>query len=179
MATLTAMNDRRGLSLLGVIIASALLFIVVVTAGRMILIRRFAVSTSREKIVAVNIAREGIELIRSLRDTNWFTDAPWAENLCTPGSTSTVTFTYDSAMARNQDPLGDEANAVLYRSATGEWTHTASGTSTTYSRTLSVDCTNHEANPAFITAVSTVTWGSDSLQIQERLYDWLPEPNPT
>lgn len=64
-------NRREGFTLVGVI-ASAFFAIIVLTALASMISQVYAVSrVSKNKFIAVNLAKEGIELVRNMRDTNW------------------------------------------------------------------------------------------------------------
>lgn len=68
----TSPSSSRGFTLLGILFAAA--FVVVVVVGLAgLTARTFGVNrVTRHHFIAAGLAREGIELTRSLRDDNWF-----------------------------------------------------------------------------------------------------------
>lgn len=65
------LNRRRGESLLEVIIAVSILSTIMVSVFSLI-IRGASTNTNvTNRVVAINVAREGVEAVRNIRDTNW------------------------------------------------------------------------------------------------------------
>lgn len=80
-------NIKNGFGIMEVLIAASLLIIIV---GSVVGLSRMTLKNnmlSSEKIQAYNLVREGLEIIRSLRDTNWIDVSPestWLDNICNP-----------------------------------------------------------------------------------------------
>jgi len=79
MATL---KSKKGLSLIGVLIATTLLSGSVIFIGRLLTNRSDVVGISRDLLIATNNAREGLELVRAVRDTNWIQKQEWTSGIC-------------------------------------------------------------------------------------------------
>ena len=69
------MNDRRphnkGETLAETVIALMILSIGITFSGTILATSLKNVSSSKNRVIAVNIAREGLEAVRNIRDTNW------------------------------------------------------------------------------------------------------------
>lgn len=176
-------NKQAGLSLLGTLVAVIVLATVVVVASRLTARTQQAGRLSREDFAAATIAREGLELVRAVRDTNWFLarsdNRHWTHGLCTNPDTGEIfaerQFTLDAATVRRLDPVGDSQASLLSIADNGEWTHHTAGTPTPYKRVLTVDCRDRDVG---LIVTSTVSWLSNAgvertLTLRERLYDWL------
>ncbi|HSX24897.1 MAG TPA: prepilin-type N-terminal cleavage/methylation domain-containing protein [Candidatus Andersenbacteria bacterium] len=180
------MNDK-GFTLIEVLIGLFIAVIASISVAQVIANTNKVVTAGRQTFIATNLAHEGLELTRQLRDDTWFQDnnrANWMSNssrkLC-PGNES-YTYTIDPENFNQGD-----SNSSLYLhkvSVNGEtyeeWTHTNSlgDTNSGYSRVMTVDCSQESANPAFVTITATVSWMGQSatkeVSIQELLYNWLP-----
>lgn len=64
-------KNKKGETILETIIAMVILAVGVTTAGTIIGYSIRNMNGSKNRIIAVNVAREGIEAVRNIRDTNW------------------------------------------------------------------------------------------------------------
>ncbi len=65
-------SSETGFTILGVVVAVTKT-VIVVEAIALLTVRTLSTGrTTKERIIATNLAREGIELVRSVRDDNWF-----------------------------------------------------------------------------------------------------------
>jgi Tfp pilus assembly protein PilV len=169
--------SSQGLSLVGVLIALFVLATTAVALGRLLTNRAEVVGRSRSTLAAVSLAREGLELARAVRDTNWLQkNARWTHGLCDVGTHVMIdpAGVRDASSARTVDQAGQ-----LFRADSGELTHARHDTSSLFRRTLSLDCSQeNNADLAYITVTATVTWnqeGTDrTVELKEQLFNWLP-----
>ncbi len=63
--------NKRGETILETIIATVILAVGVTTAGAIIGYSLRNMNGSKNRIIAINVAREGVETVRNIRDTNW------------------------------------------------------------------------------------------------------------
>lgn len=92
-----------GQSLMEAIIASGIVATSIASALTLV---QSSISASRESeasIVAGNLAREGIEVVRAIRDSNWLAGDPW-----------------DDGLASDPSPL-DHTGVPILDTATGSW----------------------------------------------------------
>lgn len=184
-----------GISLVGVLVAAFVLAVGAIAISRLTSASERFTGVGREVTVASSLAREGLELVRAVRDNNWFqenTDSShWLDHgLCATESDdisdTNRTIIIDPAMVRNIS-LGVQAgqpvslgsgDPQLYVDNAGRWQHERAVT-TPYKRSITLDCSTKNSEPKYITVTSTVTWSSRGQQrevvLAERLYNWLPE----
>ena len=145
-------SSRRGFTLIGLLLAFALVVIVVVALGTLTASIFRASRSSKERFIATALAREGVELVRSLRDDNWFS---------TPRGTTSIKWRGDSAGTtderrraicngtwiidvedpRLRAPAGASAEGELFlASGSGDtvYGHTAGGSPTIYRRRITI-----------------------------------------
>lgn len=170
--------SQQGLTLIGVLVATIVISVVGVSASQLLTRSERVAEVASSQFVATNLAREGLELVRLIRDNNWFaSDDPveWiGEELCQQ-------FTYDAVMARQGDGPGSVDGAALFvDSRTQEWSHNSGGNGedSGYKRILEVDCSDKDAELPFVTVSSTVSWEvrgeAREVVLKEKLYNWLP-----
>lgn len=75
------MNNERGQSLIETLVALSVMVVGIAGAVSLGIISIRAGQTSQLDVVAENLAREGIESARAVRDYNWTYDQPWNTNL--------------------------------------------------------------------------------------------------
>jgi hypothetical protein len=110
----------RGQSLIEAIIGIAVLVAGVVTSLALGIITIRAGQVSESRTTADNLAREGIEFVRNLRDSNWLKDGTvWDDGLCNPSGDETAILAFEPttfvwSLDRTVNDI-DAAGATLYR----------------------------------------------------------------
>ncbi len=197
-------KKSAGITLVGILVATFILAAGAIAISRLSGSAEKFTGVGREVTVASSLAREGLELTRAVRDTNWFssktgTDAWLNHGLCVNQSgdiaDSNHNIIIDPEILKNvydgikkDRPIdladGDEQ---IYVNAQGAFGHEGIN-KTPYTRVISLDCSTKNDEPKFITITSTVKWSSRGADrevvLKERLYNWLPtrikiNPTPT
>lgn len=152
----------KGFTLLETIVAVGVIIIGLVSALTLITNALFYVSNIQDRLVAVNLVEEGIEVTRNIRDNNWLQNLSWNNGLAS-GSYET---SYNST---SLSPYS--GNPLLFNSATGLYNYTA-GISTNYVRQISVaNLSDFE-----IRVIATVTWQRRGVtytsSAESHLFNW-------
>ena len=66
-----SIKNRRGETIIETLIALSIIAVVVTLSSTAIINAMKGLRVSKERVIAVNLAREGIEAMRNIRDTNW------------------------------------------------------------------------------------------------------------
>ena len=159
-------KNIKGFTLMEVIIAIAVIITALIT---LIALISFVVSGLRPaefRLIAVNLAQEGLEIVRNIRDSNWlsYKRAPenWRDGLSTG----------DYRAQYNQFALLSWADSFLKIDSNGFYQYD-SGSDTSFKRKITIE---HMGNNQ-IKAVSEITWQekgkSYSVEAESRLYNWL------
>lgn len=129
------MNKQSGQTLIETIVAIFILTMAI-TSGLAVTIYVLSNSgVSLNQVVATNLAREGVEMVRNMRDTNWLesdayaaTDPSYALSTCNDASVSSSDFTcypkaWDgvSAFGYHGYNLTQAGNYSLTRNSNGTW----------------------------------------------------------
>lgn len=85
-----------GVTLVETMVAVSILLIGVVTSLTLATYSIRLVSDSGKQLIASNLSREGLEVVRSMRDTNWLQGENWYYNLADPGDVVYVVPVFDA-----------------------------------------------------------------------------------
>src|SRR5690349_15867683 len=80
MKNLTRQNSESGQTLIETLAAIFVLTMAIVAALSLAINILSTTNLNQNQIVATNLAREGVELIRMIRDTNWLSDDASGDN---------------------------------------------------------------------------------------------------
>ena len=137
----------------------------------------------QESLTASMLAQEGIELVRGMRDDNWFRDDPFYTNIIECDAGCRVQVQTPPALC-DYGPVGspfclmDDNGEVLLRDTAGAYQY-QSGTPTPYKRTVRVtDLDPGDPDHRQLEILSTVTWESPGqpmrrVEVTGYLFDWL------
>jgi len=153
---------ENGFTLFETIVAVGLILVGLVAALALITTSLFYVSNIQDRLVASNLAAEGIEVVRNIRDDNWLRDISWNNGLADGDYQAAYNSTALSAYSGQQFLFDSSTNLYGYDS----------GAATSYARKISI--ANLSAYE--VRVVSTVTWQrrgiTYSISTEDRLFDW-------
>ncbi len=166
-------NSQTGFTMIETIIAIFIVLIGVVGAyGIMTNLTSYG-TISPSRLTAVYLAKEGIEVIRNIRDTNWLEGHSWNEGLassavCAPSDENSCIIAWDSADLQATDGT---VPFLKIDTGTGRYNY-ASGTTTIFKRKIII--TAPVADYLLVTV--KIEWNDQgkpySLTTRERLYNW-------
>lgn len=168
-------SPNRGFTLIETIVALAILLIAVVAPVSLIGDALHKMYYARDEVLAVNLAQEGIEMVRQIRDSNVLSGAGWLTNL---GGGAPSTYMVDAYNFINgahtmiycggscgPQPVYFDSNIGLYR-------QNSVSTPTQFSRIVTV--VGVSATEAQVT--SAVTWKTGgtagSVSVSEDIFRW-------
>lgn len=163
---------QRGFTLLESMVAIAI-FTVGVSTAVFVITQSINVGTrTKNKIIAANLTQEGIEVVRNMRDRNWFAGRAWTDGMadltdaCLQYDSDNVTgFFIDDSLSCSKDLFFDGAHYVK----------TASPAQ--FSRTITTELipadTPSPGDPERLKITSSVTCGVNcSITAEDYLYNW-------
>ena len=129
---------------------------------------------SKDRLIAVNLAQEGIEVIRNIRDTNWLVGTGnWNDNIISDCNGSSL----NKQVAYNSTSTEAYADSYLKLDSNGYYNYT-SGNDTTFKRKLTVQCLEFPEAGQYkkMLVEARVYWTSrgtsKEILMTEHLYDW-------
>ncbi|HLC89799.1 MAG TPA: hypothetical protein VJG65_02455 [Patescibacteria group bacterium] len=184
-------RQRLGQSILEMIFAIGILLMVGSAVLAITLTNLTGQRESEFQIIANNLAREGIEVIRNIRDSNWLAEQNWDNGLVDPGGVSHQAITQFNAVANSWqlsfNPVDDDLLSV---SAEGVYNHAGNGQKTVFHRRLTLEniCQAADGTEAVknfcvaaeikagIKVTANVSWAESGrnrrLIMEDVLYDW-------
>jgi len=156
-------GGERGFTLLEVIISIFILTVGTLTIVGLIADSLAVVGASKKIAIGTSLAQEGIEVVRNIRDTNWIEDGAYDDGLDIDDD---YCVNYDSTAlisCGSFDLFWDEINL--------NYSHSA-GSSTGFSRTISILASTDSDGVDYIRVQSVVSWDTAQTTVETHLYDW-------
>ncbi|MBI4709463.1 MAG: hypothetical protein HY764_04675 [Candidatus Portnoybacteria bacterium] len=161
-------TSQKGFSLLDVIVAIGIITIAFFTILGLFQYVSLSSRYSSDRFIAANLAQEGIEIVRSIRDSNWLSGDAW--NQCVDNGVPCPTGDYQADY--NDSWLTLVSNTKLYIKD-GYYSHDATGTETKFRRSMHIDDNCSDPAVECIRVVSEVIWDDNySFKIEDYLYNW-------
>ena len=185
-------KQSRGFTIIETLVAIFILTIVLSVSMGIIQQTLIGSNLARDEIIAYNLAEEGIEYIRSIRDSNSLNGSNW---LVLNSSTNPPSYLTDSNVcggggcgvdAVNGDLSGDLNRGVEACSGTScqlhlesvppyFYSYNVSDPLSRFTRVITVKPVNNlilKDTVYEVVVTSTVSWPGGSYSLSERLYDW-------
>jgi len=163
--------SNQGFSLLDVIVATGLILTGVVAITALLWQITTSARYSADRFVATNLAQEGVEIVRSMRDSNWIGGGNWDNGLA-GGNSDGYYVAFDARPDQNVlQNCPAQCPALKLDPATKFYNYTA-GSVTKFIRTIKI--TNSGSN--YIQVISDVKWGSgeaNKVTIEDIFYNWM------
>jgi prepilin-type N-terminal cleavage/methylation domain-containing protein len=195
------MTLRRGQTMLELIFAIAVIGVGLLAATTLVFYNLMLSDRDKTEITAVNLAREGLELAKNKRDSNWLAGAAFDAGMYSgtdytgtwvwtgwPGTSAYVDFTAnDFSDPRTKVMLSDAASAPDFMV---NWNTFITGTTSTFSRLMTfngicangsvvgagVSCAGLGSTKIGIRAIAEVRWtlknAVKQISMTSDLYDW-------
>jgi len=144
-------NSQSGQGLIELIIAVGVITVGMFSVWALFISNFNGEQEAKARIIGVNLAREGVEAVKNIRDTNWLgTDSNkedcgdglnelclWDEGL-DEGTFILANLLDDVKNLSLDDSVNDIDSAVLYQGSDGFYSSDNSGTPTTYHRLITI-----------------------------------------
>lgn len=162
------MKNNKAFTLIEVIIAIAVITAALMSSMALITFSVSSIRVSKSKIIATNLAQEGLEIVRNIRDSNWLSYKRSPENWRDGLGVG------DYRVQYNQLGLLSFSSTPLRRNSSSFYQYD-SGNNTPFYRKIVIE---HIGNNQ-IKTVAEITWQergrNQSIQVEDRLYNWLEE----
>ncbi|MFN7088909.1 MAG: prepilin-type N-terminal cleavage/methylation domain-containing protein [Candidatus Paceibacteria bacterium] len=161
------LNERsksNGFSMIEGLVATSIIMIGLVAVFGLINSSLRMIAVAKDELVAANLAQEGIEIVRAIREENWIEDENFNTGL-SPGQYR-VHYLETRLLPFVNTPLRFDSNTGFFQYNSGE--------DTPFYRTISIS----SISPVEIRVVSQVSWQTRGLPYsvvaETHLFDWLP-----
>jgi len=161
-------NNKKGFTLIEVIIAISIIVVGIISCIALISSSISGVTAGKSKIIAAGLAQEGVEIVRNIRDNNWTnykrTIDTWRDGL-NEGNW---------LVQHNNQSLIPYLSVQLKKDSNGFYQYD-NGADMGFYRKINISYVGDNQ----IKVLSEVTWQekgrNQSIQIENRLYNWLQE----
>lgn len=116
---------------------------------------------AKDRLIAVNLAQEGVEIIRNIRDNNWLASNSWNTNI--PEGEREVSYA----------SVGTDSYSGAYLKIDSDGFYNySSGTNTTFQRKVTVFYTSEYETKVEVTVYWVTRGTSKNIALTESFYDW-------
>jgi len=158
------LNKNSGFTLLEVIISVFVLSIGTLSVVGLISSGLQVASVTKKAVIAANLAQEGIEVVRGIRDGNWIQIESYDNGL--PAGDSCAD--YNSTELIN--PCLGNATTIYWDGA--KYSHNSAGEPTDFTRTINIANATDPEDLPYLRVQSIVDWDSRQITVEDHLYDW-------
>lgn len=160
-------SHKRGFSLIEVVVSVTIFIVVMIGVTALISLNITNAALLRNRLIAANLAQEGIEIVRNIRDNNFLAPedqpVPWNQNL--GNGDWRVAYDSQSLLSWNNQPL-------RFHPATGLFDYNTPGNASIFRRTVNIQ----QVNVNEIKVTVTVNWEERgkpfSLSVEDHLFNW-------
>jgi len=167
----------RGTTMIEVIVALSVVTLGIIGALNLSLESHSTVGFSKEEIIAANLAREAIDIVRNMRDNNWLQGALWDQGFAGSGVELGGVLNFDTVnnkweLRHVADPLGalDDETSRLY--VKDNFYTTAAGAKTHLKRVIKI--TDAGPGEKKLEAIVRIEFKDiiKDVVVENHLYDW-------
>jgi Tfp pilus assembly protein PilV len=144
-------NDFRGFSLIEVLFSMGMFMLGIFAVASLMNGEIMKSINRRNEAIAGQLAQEGIELVRNIRDNNWINEDEPFNNIKNTG-----TIDYE-----DNESIRADGNSNIYLNNGGFYSHSNIGSQTIFRRRIVVD----DSHDSVETITSIVTWGGQDPEI--------------
>ena len=159
-------TSERGTTLVEALVAIMILVFGVVPSLAVILTGNAFSSSVRDRLVASNLAQEGMEVVRAIRDANWFDNEPF--DLGLSDGIYRLEWSSDALLPESQNPPLKVTPAGLY--------NYSSGVDTTFRRRIIITRIDPLGCNCELRIITEVTWPergrTKTVQVESHLFNW-------
>lgn len=184
---MTFRSRPSGQGLLEAIIAIGIILTATVASLTLIVSSIEASHGVRERLIAMNLAREGMEVVHQVRDSNWLADREWTTGWALPGGTiqeipvfspSPILWTIAAGIPIINDINEDQAKVYLNSGRFVQHTGAINSGDVVsgFGRLITVAAVANSTSAYLVTVHVTylVRNQTKTLSLQERFTDWKP-----
>ena len=161
--------NRQGFTLMEVIVALGVIIAALVGVMTLVTFSVSSIRVTKSRIIASNLAQEGLEIVRNIRDNNWLnykrSAGNWRDGLA-PGN-YLVQFDTENLLVFSV--------TLLKINSAGRYQYN-SGSGTPFYRKISIEHIDNNQ----IKVVSQIDWQENGknhlVKAETRFYNWLEEP---
>ncbi|MFC1686560.1 hypothetical protein ACFLZS_01365 [Patescibacteria group bacterium] len=175
---LKILRQNKGQSLVETLIAIGVIVVGLVGVMALVVSAVAAGRISKEIVTATNLGREGIEVVREIRDSNWMQEESWTKEIIGGGNVRYARANFNAK--KNQWELESATSTDLFDNEyklyfSDYYSHDSSGDETSYYRMIEIQKDIAEADQLIIKShIGWLEQGKEKeIILEDVLTDWL------
>lgn len=160
------MRNQQGFTLVEVLVALALLATGLIPVFMQASNAIVLAGSVRNSLIASNLAQEGVEVVRSIRDANWFAGDPFDTGLTACATGCRIQWDSTGVLPLAGDP------PLKYDAATGLYQYQA-GDDTLFRRQVTIAAVSDHQLKITVQIDWTERSGPKTFMLAYHIYDWL------
>ncbi len=161
------LSNQQGTTLIEAVVSTLILSIGIIPSFFMILVSNNLSASIRNNLIAANLAQEGIEVARAIRDANWFASDAFDTGF-TDGDYTVEWNSTSLTPVTGTVPLLKVDNNGLY--------NYTNGTNSAFSRKLTITRIDPTGCNCELKVISEVSWQEKksvkTIRVESHLYNW-------
>lgn len=164
----TKLGQQNGFSIIEILAAISIIVLGMIGLLSLSLQSLTVINSNREVLTAGELAREGLELIKNKRDTNWLAGNGWLTGL----ANGNYIMSYDDTLSTSVADISVPAT-TLYIDANGYYSHhSAGGAATIFKRLISITGSSVASTTVTSLVKYQIKGATKQYKLVTVLYDW-------
>ena len=176
--TINYSKCKNGFSLIEALVAIAILIVGILSAFLLLIKTTATIPSMQARLTAVNLAQEGIEEVRALRDTDFVNGSPFksflSSNKCLKSDDCQIAA--DNSNGNIYLKPNTEIGYLFYQDDSRLYNYTNSTNQSIFKRQIIIDSASTDYINVTVTVNYTIKGKNQTVEATDRLYNWL---NPT
>ena len=165
---------KNGFSLIEALIAIAILIVGILSAFLLLIRTTATLPSMQARLTAVNLAQEGIEEVRALRDTDFLNDTKGFKSFLNGHSCGTTGCHIAANNENGSIELFDgQGEPLKLNESTHLYTYNSNDPDSIFSRSISIDSTSTYFINVTVDVTYTIKGKTQTVEATDRLYNWL------
>lgn len=162
--------EKRGFTLLETLMAIVILLVALTSIIGLAAQSLHNVPSLKQQTIATNLAHEGVELLRNIRDNNVHQEVAWDSGFCSvAGYPCDREIACNNANCPNSIQLQQDMGRFLRLSGTGFYNYSG-GPNTIYQRRIHLE----QLSAVEVRYTVTINWAGKTFSVVGTLNDWRP-----
>ncbi|MFZ2414741.1 MAG: prepilin-type N-terminal cleavage/methylation domain-containing protein [Minisyncoccia bacterium] len=164
---------KNGFSLIEALIAIAILIVGILSAFLLLIRTTATIPSMQARLTAVNLAQEGIEEIRALRDTDFLNDTKGFKSFLNGHSCGTGCHIAVNNENGSIELFDGQGEPLKLNESTHLYTYNPDDPDSIFSRSIIIDSTPTDFINVTVNVIYNIKDKTQTVEASDRLYNWL------
>jgi Tfp pilus assembly protein PilV len=164
---------KNGFSLIEALIAIAILIVGILSAFLLLIRTTATIPSMQARLTAVNLAQEGIEEVRALRDTDFLDDTKGFKSFLNGHSCGTGCHIAANNENGSIELFDGQGELLKLNDSTHLYTYNSNDPDSIFSRSIKIDSTQTNWIDITVDVTYAIKGKTQTVEATDRLYNWL------